>query len=339
MSAGSIDSLGSRFLPFRIIRLELVAQIFPRWNPLTSWIRQIEDFQRASSLNESMTREVIEKSIGLLEKKCIRLNGHEPNWRALFSEQLEELARSKSPADFELLVNKVMARGGLSHVAFFHGSAQRAPARYAVNATFCAFDTPNGARWMFEDVHEGGPAHAAGIRAGDILLEANGRAIQPPELPTFALGTDHAVTVESADQSVRQVQLVLPKGEADGKARAKPPMAEPASVTSRMLEPGIGYVRIAFFPGINGQRFARELDRALSPLDGCNRCRRSRNDVASCRHDRLRRYRRGDELPKLDKAVWHICRSVATRLSHSSTWFRMERVFPDTSFDVEIVFI
>jgi hypothetical protein len=26
----------------------LVAQIFPKWNPLTSWMRQIEDFQRAA---------------------------------------------------------------------------------------------------------------------------------------------------------------------------------------------------------------------------------------------------------------------------------------------------
>ena len=25
-----------------------VDQIFPRWNPLTSWMRQIEDFQRAA---------------------------------------------------------------------------------------------------------------------------------------------------------------------------------------------------------------------------------------------------------------------------------------------------
>ncbi|HEX2462045.1 MAG TPA: hypothetical protein VHJ58_17995, partial [Vicinamibacterales bacterium] len=25
-----------------------VAQIFPRWNPLTSWMRQIEGFQRAA---------------------------------------------------------------------------------------------------------------------------------------------------------------------------------------------------------------------------------------------------------------------------------------------------
>jgi carboxyl-terminal processing protease len=225
----------------------------------------------ANALSESMLRQVIEKSIGLLERKCIRLNGHESNWRALFSEQLDEIARAKSPADFEVLVNKVMARGGLSHVAFFHGSAQRAPARYAVNATFCAFDTPNGTRWMFEDVHEGGPAYAAGIRAGDVLLQANGQVIQPPELPTFALGTDHAITIETTDRSVRQVQVVLPKAEADGKAKAKPPMAEPTSVTSRMLKPGTGYVRIAFFPGVNGQRFARELDRALSQLVDCNR--------------------------------------------------------------------
>jgi len=26
-------------------------------------------------------------------------------------------------------------------------------------------------RWMFQDVHEGGPAHVAGLRPGDILLQ------------------------------------------------------------------------------------------------------------------------------------------------------------------------
>ena len=36
------------FQPFRINDLELVAQICPRWNPLTSWMRQIEDFQKAA---------------------------------------------------------------------------------------------------------------------------------------------------------------------------------------------------------------------------------------------------------------------------------------------------
>ena len=47
-AAGSIDGVGWRFQSFRINDLEMVAQICPRWNPLTSWMRQVEDFQRAA---------------------------------------------------------------------------------------------------------------------------------------------------------------------------------------------------------------------------------------------------------------------------------------------------
>lgn len=218
----------------------------------------------------SVARDVIEKSIGLLERRCIRLDGRDPNWRTLFSAQLEDITRAGSPDEFESRVNALMAGGGLSHVAFFHQSAQRAPARYSINATFCAFDTSRGSRWLFEDVHEGGPAHMAGIRPGDILLSVNGCSIQPPELPTFALGTDAQVTIEGSDGKAREVQVVLPKAE-PGKANAKPPMAEPLSVTARTIKPGIGYVRIGFFPGVNGQRFARELDRALADIPSCDR--------------------------------------------------------------------
>jgi hypothetical protein len=48
MSAGSIDSLGSRSLPFRIIRLELVAQICPRWNRTTDWLKGLDEFRIAA---------------------------------------------------------------------------------------------------------------------------------------------------------------------------------------------------------------------------------------------------------------------------------------------------
>lgn len=222
------------------------------------------------SLDPLIARSVIEKGIGLLERKCIRLNGRDPNWRALFSEQLENITRAASPVEFESRVNALIARGGLSHVAFFHQSAQRSPARYAINATFCPIETSQGKRWAFEDVHEGGPAYVAGIRAGDILLSANGRQIQPPELPTFALGTDAELTIERADGVSQQIQIVLPKAES-GKPTAKPPMAQPSSVTAREIKPGTGYVKIAFFPGVNGQRFARELDRALADISGCTR--------------------------------------------------------------------
>ena len=64
--------------------------------------------------------------------------------------------------------------------------------------------------------------------------------------------------------------VVLPKAD-PRKRNAKPPMAEPTSVTARPIEPGVGYLRVAFFPGVNGQRFARELDRALITLEDCSR--------------------------------------------------------------------
>jgi C-terminal processing protease CtpA/Prc len=224
----------------------------------------------AKPFNATAIRSVVEKSVGLLERRCIRLNGRESNWRGLFDEQIGEIVGASSPAEFESRMNAVLARGGLSHVAFFHQSAQRAPARYAINATFCTFDTPGGPRWLFEDVHEGGPAHAAGIRPGDLLLRAGGRPVVPPELPTFALGTDAPVTIESADGGARDVTVVLPKAD-PGKRNAKPPMAEPTSVTARPIESGVGYLRIAFFPGVNGQRFARELDRAMASIQDCSR--------------------------------------------------------------------
>jgi C-terminal processing protease CtpA/Prc len=221
-------------------------------------------------LDPATIRSIVDKSLALLERRCIRLNGRDPNWRTLFHERLDEIIRASSPAEFESKMNAVISQGSLSHVAFFHQSAQRAPARYAVNATFCAFDTSSGPRWLFQDVHEGGPAHAAGIRAGDLLLRVNGRPVEPPDLATFALGTDVTVTIEATDSEIRDATVVLPKAD-PGKRNARPPMAEPTSVTARTIEPGVGYLRVAFFPGVNGQRFARELDRALVTLQDCSR--------------------------------------------------------------------
>ncbi len=220
---------------------------------------------------ESTHRAVVEKSIRLLETKCIRLNGARLNWRGLFSEHMNELARCESQGAFEATFNKVLTRGGLSHVAFFHESAQHAPARYAINATFCASDTRDGKRWVFEDVHPGGPTDAAGVHPGDVLLEINGVNIEPPNVATFGLGTDPLIRIRNGAGEIRQLKVVLPKAPQDGKAHSKPPMAEPTSVTARLIAPDTGYLRVAFFPGVNGQRFARVLDKALRELPGCTK--------------------------------------------------------------------
>jgi carboxyl-terminal processing protease len=222
------------------------------------------------TLDRATIDAMISKVIHLMETKSISLNGTHPDWKALFSGALDEIRRSGTQKEFEARISRVLALGGLSHVAFFHETGQRAPARYAINATFLATDEAP-TRWMFQDVHEGGPAYRAGVRPGDILLEVDGQSVRPPTLPTFNLGIDCEFTIEGRGGHIHKTPMVLPKADPSRRNGGKPPMAEPTSVTARMLPGGIGYVRVAFFPGANGQRFARELDRALATLPDCDR--------------------------------------------------------------------
>ena len=45
---GSIYRVGGRFQPFEISNLELVAQIFLRWNRVADWLREAERFSTAA---------------------------------------------------------------------------------------------------------------------------------------------------------------------------------------------------------------------------------------------------------------------------------------------------
>lgn len=223
-------------------------------------------------LEPNTIRAIVKKAVDLLEAKCIRLGDVAPDWRGLFAANQTSLEQARSTTEFEAVMNRVLAQGRLSHVAFFHGSGSSAPARYAINATFCPADLDGaGERWMFQDVHPGGPAERAGIRSGDILLQVNGKPFTPPTLPTFPLGQDADLMVSRGDGSTAGINVVLPKAPANGKPGAKPPMAEPTSVTASTLETDVGYVRVAFFPGVNGQRFAREFETALASIGGCRR--------------------------------------------------------------------
>ncbi|MGE3512562.1 MAG: S41 family peptidase [Vicinamibacterales bacterium] len=223
-------------------------------------------------LDPNAIRAIVKKSVDLLESKCIRLGDVVPDWRGLFAANEASLERASSRTAFEAEMNRVLAQGRLSHVAFFHSSGSSAPARYAINATFCPADLDGaGERWMFQDVHPGGPAERAGIRPGDILLEVNGKPFMPPILPTFPLGQDADILISRGDGSTASINVVLPKAPANGKPGAKPPMAEPTSVTASTIEPDVGYLRVAFFPGVNGQRFAREFETALPSIGGCRR--------------------------------------------------------------------
>lgn len=66
---------------------------------------------------------------------------------------------------FEAAVNALLTDLGVSHVGFFHERRPRAAARIATAATLTRAQTPDGTRWMFEDVHRGGVAADAGVQS------------------------------------------------------------------------------------------------------------------------------------------------------------------------------
>jgi C-terminal processing protease CtpA/Prc len=162
---------------------------------------------------------------------------------------------------FEQSVSDLLAELHTSHLGFFHGSARRASSRAALSATYLADDTPFGKRWIFQDVHSGGAASNAGIEPGDILLTVDGREITPPEHPVFAMGKQTGLEIVGRDDQVRlvAVDVARPKGK-------KLHFIEPTLVEARHLENGLGYLKVAMFPGMVGVEVANEISRAVERL-------------------------------------------------------------------------
>ena len=116
--------------------------------------------------------------------------------------------------------------------------------------------------WVFLDVLEGGGAHKAGIETGESLVAINGNGVGPPEMPRFDLGSTNELTIASRAGQTRSVPLVLP-APAD---KGKPPMAEVRTVHARKLSDRVGCVRVAYFPGSAGDKFAFACERAVAEL-------------------------------------------------------------------------
>jgi C-terminal processing protease CtpA/Prc len=121
-------------------------------------------------------------------------------------------------------------------------------------------------RWMFQEVHQGGPAYSAGIRPGDLLLERGGREIRPPEDLTFSVGETVDLTVEKLHGGQERIRLQLPMPKSK-----KHPVTAPDPVHAEKLNGEIGLLKVAMFPGVVGIDVAKDIDRGIASLDGCSR--------------------------------------------------------------------
>ena len=222
--------------------------------------------QPAIQLSAKDRHVILDNVLRALQKRFYSPEKLNEDWQTAV-ERHRPLIEGADTADaFEQAVSDLLTELHTSHLGFFHRSARRASSRAALSATYLADDTPYGKRWIFQDVHSGGAASIAGIEPGDILLSVDGREITPPEHPVFVMGKQTSVAIVGSDEQQRtvSVDVARPKGK-------KLHFIQPTLVEGRHLDGGLGYLKVAMFPGMVGVEVANAISSAIEELGAIER--------------------------------------------------------------------
>ncbi|MGC2365447.1 MAG: S41 family peptidase [Candidatus Sulfotelmatobacter sp.] len=183
------------------------------------------------------------------------------DWNALALARRDTVLQSGTDDEFERKMQELLNELKTSHTGFRHAKSANVPGRHAISATFMRFNLDGEQRWMFQDVHEGGPAHTAGLRPGDILLQVRNRDLRPPDPPIFPVGEDSQYAVQKPDGKRVTGNLQVPSPRSK-----KHPVIVPKSVICSQLPEGIGWLKVTMFPGVVGIDLAKALDNAFAHL-------------------------------------------------------------------------
>ncbi len=184
-------------------------------------------------------------------------------WTALVDQRTPELLAAET-STFESGVRQLLSELGSSHTGFYHEHGKLVLPQHSINATLRGFSVAGSEHWFFLDVFEGGPAHVAGIKPGDLLLAVDGTGCLPPSIPLFDVGQTYRLMIADArGERARAVVLGVPKRKGTG---TRPPIVEPKSLSHAIVAPNVGLLKIVYFPGAMGLRFAKGLDTAITDL-------------------------------------------------------------------------
>ena len=145
-------------------------------------------------------------------------------WPEIANGRRNEVLDVSEPDAFESLVHSVVTVLGTSHAGFFHKSVRRVPARLAIGATCVKAQTESGESWVIRDLHEGGPAHKAGLMPSDVLVALDGQPLGPPRPAMFPMGMKTVVSIER-DGRRKDLEIEIPEPRS-----RKQPYSEPRSV-------------------------------------------------------------------------------------------------------------
>ena len=202
----------------------------------------------------------------LVERKHFDPGMTGANWQELSENRKDKVLRSSTDEDFEKQIQELLNELKTSHTGFRHSKSPNVPGRHAIAATFMRCNFDGDQRWMFQDVHEGGPAYVAGLRPGDILLQVRNRELKPPEPPIFPVGDDSQYIVQKSDGKRVTGTLRVPS------PRSKShPVIVPKAVLCSQLPDGIGWLKVTMFPGAIGIDLAHMLDAAFTHLRASDR--------------------------------------------------------------------
>jgi C-terminal processing protease CtpA/Prc len=218
--------------------------------------------QKADILNR-VKRIVLEKHIDVVNP-----TQDYSTWVAAMNDKAGALVRV-SDEEFESGIRQLLTLLGSSHTGFYRKNGE-IPAPYSIHATVSSVKANGRDAWMFLDIIEDGAAFRAGIQPGFLLLSVDGSPTAPPKVPTFRMGAKHRLTVgRIGTNDSKELEVEIPVKA----AKDRPPMIEPRSIASRILDNGIGYVKVASFPGTVGLQFAAALDGVLGNFKqhGCTR--------------------------------------------------------------------
>lgn len=218
------------------------------------------------NLNLDERTKIFDKVCRLVETKHFNPGMNGVDWNALAQSRKGQVLACTEPEAFEKEVGRLVAELKTSHTGFRHAGMRNIPARHAINATLHRIGVNGTERWMFQDVHQGGPAYSAGIRPGDLLLECGGRQVRPPDDLTFSVGESASLLIEKLNGGEQKVNVQLPMPKSQ-----KHPVTAPQTVHAKKLTDDIGLLKVAMFPGAIGIDVAKDIDRGIVALDGCSR--------------------------------------------------------------------
>jgi carboxyl-terminal processing protease len=218
------------------------------------------------SLTLDERTKILDRVCRLVETKHFNPGMNGVDWNALARSRRDQILACTEPETFEREVHRTVSELKTSHTGFRHAGMRNIPARHAINATMQPIAVNGSERWMFQDVHQGGPAYCAGIRPGDLLLGSGEREIRPPEDLTFSVGESASLRIEKLQggQQTVKVQLPMPKSR-------KHPVSAPQAVRTERLSYEIGLLQVAMFPGAVGIDVAKDIDSGIASLEGCSR--------------------------------------------------------------------